>query len=472
MKQEDDKLRNLLQDVFNDYEVTPEPGDWNRIAESLNQSKGRRRFLWPIWSAAATILLLLALYTGNEYFSNKPSIAVNHKTNTITNAQNRTTTVKRQTSSILSVIKQPSEKKSLTKPGHEQAVVKNTKTEKVHSDKILAANSQKLIANKQLPIINNQQPKANSQKQSSAKESTVPKTNADNIVVTDPTLASADKKKEISSEKAKEQLAQEQLNALKENREKKQATSTRTFILTGLALGNSSGFQTAGGGSDNLMAYDVAYSSPSLTSNMYLNSVKIYDLTATATPNISSIYQNIERNFKTPLTIAFTATFSLGAKFSLESGLQYTNLQSDGEVTIKSANDVQFITFNTYNVNEVLHYVGIPIFVNYTLTGNKRFKTFISSGLTFEKGIQAYYKAVSKDNIPGTVKFNSHSSIKGSQESFSGGIGLSYSFIPHFELYFQPSLTYYFKTNDSNVTIYSTNPWLINLRSGIRYNFK
>lgn len=470
MKQEDDKLRNLLQDVFNDYEVTPEPGDWNRIAESLNQSKGRRRFLWAVWSAAATILLLLALYTGNEYFSNKPSLATTNKTKTQFNTQKQFTAVKSQTGNNLPTKQFPNEKKVLVKSVQEKADSKNIKTEKINSDRIIAANNSNHLADNNQQTDNHQK-FAPSKELQVTNESSLTKTKADKVIDINPTLASNDKKKEVASEKAKEQLAQEQLNALKENREAKKTKSDRSFILSGLALGNSSGFQPSSG-SDQAMINNPL-SSPAGSNMNYLNPVNIYDLTAsTSAPRISSIYQNMERTFKPPITIALTATFSMGNKFSLESGLQYTNLKSDGQVTIKSANDVLSITYNTYNVNESLNYIGIPIFINYTLTDNKRLKTFISSGFTFEKGIRANYKAVSIDNIPGVLQLSSHNSIKGLQESFTGGIGLSYTFIPHFELYFQPSVSYYFKTNNSNATIYSTNPWLINLRSGIRYNFK
>lgn len=469
MKQEDDKLRSLLQDVFNDYEVTPEPGDWNRIAESLNQAKGRRRLIWIAWSAAAITLLLLTIYTGNEYFSNKSSIATTHQINTIASAKkNHTTAAKSQVAGNISTNQLTNENKILIKPLVAQTVSKNLKTEKVNSDEILLAINNKKQADKNQQQIANNQKLALSKELQVTNEPSLTKPNADKVLDTNPILASNDKKKDISIEKAKEQLAQEQLNALKENQETKKIKSTRAFILSGLALGNSSGFQPSSG-SDQPMASNTLASS--VASSMYLNSVKIYDLTNSSTPNISS-YQNIARNFKPPITIALTATFSMGNKFSLESGFQYTNLQSNGQVTINSVNDIQFITYNTYNINEVLHYIGIPIIMNYTLSENKRLKTFISTGFTFEKGVQAYYKAVSRDDLPGAIKFTNHGSIKGLQESFSSGIGLSYSFIPHFELYIQPSLTYYFNTNNSNVTIYSTNPWLINLRSGIRYNFK
>lgn len=464
MKQENDKLHNLLQDVFNDYEVTPDPDDWNRIAQSLNKAKSRRLFLWTVWSAVATILLLLAIYTGDEYFKSRPALAINHIKNTFAKKQNQPTSAYNKTTQSTLANLQPVEKKKLTNSIHEQIATNKIKAEKINSKNIhiSSAFSDKKEADK----VSDQ---SNNSTKTEPTEVIVNKPDINNTISTNQILASKKEKEVVGGIKTKAQLAQEQLNALKENHEKKQIRSNRVFILSGLALGNSSGFQPSSS-SDKLMTGNAFASS--LASNMFLYANQIFDLPSATAPNIGGLYQNIERNFKPPLTLALTATFSLGKKFSLESGFQYTKLQSNGQITIQSANNFQSIMYSTYNVNEVLHYVGIPVMLNYTLVGNKRFKTFISSGFTIEKGIQAYYKAVSRDNIPGAVQFSSHNSIKGLQESFSGGLGLSYLFIPHFELYVQPSLTYYFKPAEGNTTIYSVDPWLLNLRSGIRYTFK
>ena len=164
MKQEDDKLRNLLQDVFNEYEVTPEPEDWNRVAESLNKAREHRRFLWAVWSAAATILLLLALYTGNEYVSNKSSIATTtNKTKTQPNTQKQFTAVKSQSGNNVSTKQFPNEKKILVKSVQEKADSKNIKTEKVNPDRIIAAN----ISNQ---LADNNQRTENHQKVAPSKE--------------------------------------------------------------------------------------------------------------------------------------------------------------------------------------------------------------------------------------------------------------------------------------------------------------
>ena len=97
---------------------------------------------------------------------------------------------------------------------------------------------------------------------------------------------------------------------------------------------------------------------------------------------------------------------------------------------------------------------------------------YISTGFSIEKGLDAKYKAVSEDNIPGLLPINSHNSIPGLQSSVYSGIGISYKFISHFELFSQPSVTYYIHSQNNNTNIYSVHPWLFNLRSGIRYTFR
>ena len=85
MKEEKDKLRDFMQEVFQDYEVAPEPEDWNRIEKTLSKRKGRRILPLIIWTAAACLFLLLAIYTGGilRHSENaQPLTAVNeHKVN-------------------------------------------------------------------------------------------------------------------------------------------------------------------------------------------------------------------------------------------------------------------------------------------------------------------------------------------------------------------------------------------------------
>jgi hypothetical protein len=188
--------------------------------------------------------------------------------------------------------------------------------------------------------------------------------------------------------------------------------------------------------------------------------------------NIGDLFQNEKRNFTPPLTFGLNINLSLHGKWALETGIQYTKLQSKGKVTINSSNAVQFTTNFNYKVDESLHYLGIPIIINYNLFQKRKTTFYISAGLSIDKGIIAKYKATPEDNFPGMQPIYSHNSIKGLQYSVNSGIGISYIFIPHFELFAQPSVIYYFNPREKNATIYSAHPWMFNLRSGIRYTLK
>jgi hypothetical protein len=123
-------------------------------------------------------------------------------------------------------------------------------------------------------------------------------------------------------------------------------------------------------------------------------------------------------------------------------------------------------------VDENLYYLGVPFILNYSFVQKRKSSYYISGGFSLEKGLIAKYKATPEDNFPGMEPIYSHNAIQGLQYSMFGGIGISYKFIRHFELFGQPSFTYYLKSDGKNNTVYSVHPLIFNLRTGIRYTIK
>jgi hypothetical protein len=113
----------------------------------------------------------------------------------------------------------------------------------------------------------------------------------------------------------------------------------------------------------------------------------------------------------------------------------------------------------------------VPVIVNYNLSKSRKTLFYLSAGLSIDKGIIAKYKATPEDNFPGMLPIYSQNAIPGLQFSINTGIGITYKFIPHFELFGQPSIGYYFK-NGRTTSIYSQHPKILNLRTGIRYTIK
>lgn len=498
-----------MQEAFYDYEVAPDPKDWNRIEKTLHKGNGRRYIIWTIWSVAASLLILIALYTGGilNYSDNTTGqIAINH---TPQDKQSDRSTVNKKLSTEdalqngstkkplsgynLPESKQPnrgkaisasairkdkninsaktSNKKTLSQSGQlkniksANGLIKKAKMSETKND-LLANNpikqtKKELSSTKTLNIANTQ---------SLASLNTNQKGNLQvHSIIPIPTALILNNTAKLNYNRLdlKQYLYEGPLSG--NTRGDLLARNVTTIKFQGLSLSNSSGMQMQT--SSDQLSYSVPFASQ-LTSSMYLNSVKVFDNTLRSSPNIGDLFQNKKRDFTPPLTFGLNINLSLPGKWSIETGIQYTKLQSKGEVTIESTNEVQFVTNNKYKVDESLQYIGVPFILNYTFFQRQKTTTYLSTGFSIEKGINAKYKAVSEDNIPGLLPIYSQNSIKGLQYSVNTGIGISYKFIKHFELFAQPSITYYINSQDKSTTIYSVHPWLFNLRSGIRYTLK
>jgi hypothetical protein len=509
VKEEKDKLRDFMKEALYDYEVAPDPKDWNRIAKTLHKGNGRRSILWVILPLAASLLILIALYTGgilSHSDNTSGQIAINH---TPQDKQSVRSTVNKKLSAE-DALQNGSTKKQLSgnnlseniQPNKRKTVISSNIEEGKNINSSKTGNEKTLTQSGQLNTIKSAKGLIQKAKTSESKN---------NLLANNPIKQT---KRELSSAKTVNIANTQSVASLNSNQngnlqvhslipissavilnntaklnynqfDLKQyfyegtlsgnaggdlmASNATTIKFKGLSLSNSSGMQMQA--SSEKLSYSGAFASQ-LTSSMYLNSVKVLDNTLKTSPNIGDLFQNKKRNYSPPLTFGLNINLSLPGNWSIETGIQYTNLQSKGEVTIGSTNEVQFVTNNKYSVDESLHYIGIPFNLNYTFYNRRKTTIYISTGFSIEKGIDAKYKAVSVDNIPGLLPIYSHNSIKGLQSSVNSGIGISYKFIPHFELFTQPSITYYIDSQNNSTTIYSVHPWLFNLRSGIRYTLK
>ena len=506
MKEEKDKLRDLMKEVFDDYTVAPDPEDWNRIEKSLHKVKGRRYIIWAIWPAAASLLLLIALYTGgilnhtdntagqlaiNQNKTTKGSATITINTNLSSKVGLRNRTVNKQLAT-----NQPSEEKTQqnkVKGIASSTIRKNNNSninKKVQSqpEKIKNIRSSKRLNQK----VNSQDTKStllgiNQIKQSRPvlsigkvlNSSTFQSGDTLYTIQNNHLLVHSIIPKRTELIKYNSRILHYDRSDLKYLPIKGHLTGDLKDALAnngsnihfkGLSLNNTSGFiaQTS-------KAADMSYSgvfASQLASNMYLNSVKAFDNSYLASLDIGNLFQNNSRDYFPPVTFGMDINLSLQGNWSIETGIEYTRLQSNGVVSIKASNAVQFTTSYGYKVDESLHYLGVPVIINYNFSQKRKTSYYISAGFSIDKGIIAKYKATPQDNLPGMQPIYSHNAIKGLQYSINSGIGISYKFIQHFELFGQPSVSYYFNSEGKNTTIYSVHPIIFNLRTGIRYAIK
>jgi hypothetical protein len=509
VKEEKDKLRDFMQGAFQDYEVAPDPEDWNRIEKTLSERKRRRIIPWIIWAAAAFLLLLLALYTGG---------ILNHTENTIV----RTAVNENKTDKTPSVLNAKSAVKESAHGGSDNKYVStNHPSEKINHNKVKSLSTaaihekQTVISGKTINKVstikagqpanvksvasliqptNQAEPKntllaSNQSKQSLpivSKDKTITVLADQSVDVLSRSENSnlmvhaisprqigliKNQNKQLRFEEYElKPLPYEIKNSLSGNLNDELANNSTTVKFKGISLNNSSGLIMQSSGKE-FMSYSGAFASQ-LASNMFTNSVKVFDNSLLSSLNIGNLFQNNTRDYLPPITFGLNVNLALENNLSIETGIQYTKLQSSGSISISSSNAIQFTTSFGYTVDENLYYLGVPFIINYTFSQKRKTSYYISGGFSVEKGLIAKYKATPVDNFPGMEPIYSHNAIQALQYSMFGGIGISYKFIKHFELFGQPSMTYYLKSDGKNNTVYSVHPLIFNLRTGIRYTIR
>ncbi|MBF6627594.1 MAG: hypothetical protein ITG04_03675 [Proteiniphilum sp.] len=168
-----------------------------------------------------------------------------------------------------------------------------------------------------------------------------------------------------------------------------------------------------------------------------------------------------------PVSFGFTLSKSLFDDLYIETGLVYTYLASK----VRNTN-------TNFQVNETqrLHYLGIPLNVNYNLFSLNKLNVYASVGGMLEKDLYGEYRKVGEGQ---TEEFNSSSeeeeitriSQRNPQLSVNAGLGLSYPIYNGLKMYGKIGGAYYFDANNEYKTIYSDRKIVMDLNVGLRYEF-
>ena len=147
-----------------------------------------------------------------------------------------------------------------------------------------------------------------------------------------------------------------------------------------------------------------------------------------------------------PLGLGLSVRREFRHGLSLESGLVYTLLRSD--VRKPFASD---------DIAQQLHFVGIPLRVNWQFLHRRGFHLYIGAGGQIEKCVYAKF---------GSKVVTEH----GVQWSAFGVAGAEYRFGRTVGLYFEPELSYYFTQTELRTTR-TDDPLTLTLRLGLRFSF-
>lgn len=164
-------------------------------------------------------------------------------------------------------------------------------------------------------------------------------------------------------------------------------------------------------------------------------------------PYLRQAKQVVDIKHHQPISFGLSVRKALGKGFSLESGLTYTLLSSDA----KLAND-------DHQIEQKLHYIGIPLRANWNFLDKKLVTLYVSGGGMVEKCV--YGKLGSEKET-----------VKPLQFSVSGAVGAQLNATKRVGIYVEPGVAYYFDDGSDIQTIRKENPFSFNIQAGIRLTY-
>mgnify|MGYP000914370857 FL=1 len=163
--------------------------------------------------------------------------------------------------------------------------------------------------------------------------------------------------------------------------------------------------------------------------------------------------QQVKAKHHAPVSVGLQVAFGIAPRLSLSTGLVYTRTSSDFYPYAPSSN---------YNVHQVLHYVGIPVGLNYEFWQSGGFHAYVMAGA------EADYNVKNDTEEEGVKKENA----KRDRVQFSGkaSLGAQYDITPKVGLYIEPGAKYYFDNGSHVENTFKDKKLNFNLQFGLRFN--
>ena len=163
--------------------------------------------------------------------------------------------------------------------------------------------------------------------------------------------------------------------------------------------------------------------------------------------------QQVNAKHHAPVSVGLQVAFGIAPRLSLSTGLVYTRTSSDF---------YPYAPGSSYNVHQVLHYVGIPVGLNYVFWQSGGFHAYVMAGA------EADYNVKNDTDEDGTKKEDA----KRDRVQFSGkaSLGAQYDITPKVGLYIEPGAKYYFDNGSHVENTFKDKKLNFNLQFGLRFN--
>ena len=150
-----------------------------------------------------------------------------------------------------------------------------------------------------------------------------------------------------------------------------------------------------------------------------------------------------------PKSFGVSARLHLTDRLSINTGLNYTRYASDRTRI--------FSDYTYQNDRQYVHYLGIPVRLDWMIVNRKHFNFYLGAGIQADKCIYA---------VVGGERLHEKEVLFG----LNGAMGLQFNIVPMVGLYFEPDISY--SLNEGSIQTYrSREPFVVTVRGGFRFNF-
>ena len=159
------------------------------------------------------------------------------------------------------------------------------------------------------------------------------------------------------------------------------------------------------------------------------------------------------QKFYQPISFGLSVNIPISSGFSVSSGVVYTRLRSDFTSIANSL---------VYERQQTLHYVGIPLTVQYNVWQWRGLNVYAAAGGQADFNVKA---SVTTEGAETTLEKDDL------QWSVNAAVGVQYNFIPQLGIYAEPGIKHYFDNGSHIRNFFKHRPTNFNLQIGVRMNF-
>ncbi|MDE6163770.1 MAG: PorT family protein [Bacteroides sp.] len=425
---------NKLKEKLADYSEPVPASGWEQLEKELMPPVEKKIYPYRKWMMAAAAVILLAVVSSvSLYFLGTPAAdEIRHiKTPALASTPDALPGVQQpdvQDTSVDPVLRPVAREDRLAK------IDKNLTEQKTNADQsVIENNNESVTGNENSPVIEEGQTLKGETEQTKNEAKQVVSENVGQ-------QATQSQDTERSNNRSRRPSGRDKLHMPTEKR----ASQKGTWSM-GLSVGNSGRASTeVGAGSHAYMSRVNMLSVSNGLMEIPNDQTLVFE---DGVPYLRQAKQVVDIKHHQPISFGLSVRKGLAKGFSLETGLTYTLLSSDAKL---AGEDRQ--------IEQKLHYVGIPLRANWNFLDKKLVTLYVSGGGMVEKCV--YGKLGSEKET-----------VKPLQFSVSGAVGAQVNATKRLGVYVEPGVAYFFDDGSDIQTIRKENPFNFNIQAGIRLTY-